>query len=71
MLDVAGSIDPHVKARDVTSHGLDRLARLLRRRYRRSTRRAFVLLAAQASRARPVNTDDMVTLPIPVLRGAP
>jgi len=52
---------------ETATHSLDRLARLLQRRYRRAVGRSFVMLMAQAPRGRWFNSDDAETQPIPVL----
>jgi hypothetical protein len=47
---------------------LERLARLLQRRYAPSSGRCFVMLAADLGRARGFITDDLATQPMPVMR---
>jgi hypothetical protein len=52
-------------ARDVFGDSLELLARLLRRRFGRNARRAFVVLAAEAPRS---GIRDQVTERLPVFR---
>lgn len=53
---------------EANTQSLGRLARLLQRRYKRTSERSFVMLVAELPRARQFDTDDLETQPIPVLR---
>jgi len=53
---------------DTNLSGLDRLAQLLRFRFGSSSRRSFVLLAANVGWPRMANTNDQETQRLPVMQ---